>query len=73
MASIDTNNMVLELSRSATNTKDVSNNNNKDNNAKSKERDDTNDIENKSNNSAKEIMASTITLIQDTGGEERHY
>ena len=37
MVSVDTNNMVFELSESVTNTKDISNDNNKDNNAKSKE------------------------------------
>ena len=70
MASVDTNNMVLELSRSATNAKDLSSDNNEDNNAKSKERDHTNNIKNKSNDGAKEAMASGISLIQDTRGKE---
>ena len=62
MASVDTNATVLELSKSATSTKDVSNDNNEDNNAKLKERDNTNDIENKNNNGAKKSMASIIAL-----------
>ena len=67
MVSVGTNNMVLELSRSANNAKDVSNDKNEDNNTKVKERDDTNNIVNKSNNSAKETMASAVALIQDSG------
>ena len=67
MASVDTNNTVLELSESPTNTKDASNDNNKDNNAKSKERDNTNDIGNKNNDGTEEIMAITIALTQDSG------
>ena len=54
MLSVDTNNIVLRLSRSASNTKDVSSDNNEDNNAESKERENTHDIENKSNDGAKE-------------------
>ena len=42
-----TNNTVLELSRPATNVKDLSNGNNGDKNAKPKEWDNTNDIEKK--------------------------
>ena len=63
MVSVDNNNTILELNRSATNVKDLSNHNNEDNNAKSKERDDTNDIENKSNDGAKETMVGAIALI----------
>ena len=70
MASGDTNSTVLELSRSVTDAKDVSNDNREDNNTKPKERDDTNDIENRSNDGAKETMLSAIALIQDTGGRK---
>ena len=71
MASVNTNNTVLELSRSANNAKDVSNDNNEDNNAKSKEREDTNDIaEKKSKDSAKETMTSVIALMHNTGGRK---
>ena len=56
---VHTNNTVLELSESATNTKDVANNKNKDNNTKTKKQDNTNDIENKNNKGAEETMAST--------------
>ena len=58
MVSANTNNTVLELSRSETNTKDISNDNNKDNNTKSREWDVANDIENKSYIGAKETIAS---------------
>ena len=62
MVGVNTSITVLELSDSVTNTKDVSNNNNKNNSAKSKERDNTNSIEDKNNGGTKETMASTIAL-----------
>ena len=65
MGSVDTNNTVLELSESATNAKAVSNDNNKDNNAKLKDRNDINDTEIKNKDGTKEMMASAIAL---TGG-----
>ena len=70
MVSVDTNNTVLELNRSATNVKDINNDNNKDNSAKSKEQDNTNHTEYKNNIGAKERMASTIALTKDSGGRK---
>ena len=70
MVSGNTNNTVLELSRSESNTKDISNNNNKDNNTKLREWDDTNDIENKSDDGVREKNSGYHSLIQDTGGKK---
>ena len=63
MASVDTDKMVLELIESATNRKDVINDNNEDNNAKLHEQDNTNDMGKQSKDDVNETMASATSLI----------
>ena len=70
MGNVDTNNTVLEQSKSPTNTTDVSNNKKKSTNTKSKERGDTDDTENKNKDSGKEIIESTIALTQVSVGKK---
>ena len=69
---VDDNNMVLELSKSPTNAGDFSNKNMKDNNPKSKERDDTDGTENKNKDGAREIITSAMATLEDTESEREY-